>query len=360
MGEATQPLPAITDITDTAALIAAFREAAAEFRWSQELYRELLAGGFRPPVEVIERNNRDAELDFAIRKATMFTLTDTPVSTPAPLAAVPEVPRSRHRKGRTRQRAPGEHPIMTAVKGFAPVAAFAAVGHRVVHVKLAAAVAAVGGSAVIGGTLVTAVPAITHAAAGTPGGTSSTVPGWHTSAIPLTPQERQYETELTTARERRHGRSSASASSSLPLAPYPPAAGTTPASPPSSQPSQPSSPAGPAQLTVSTTAIDLSSATTAEVTLSATGSGWASWRVDAGGQTDLDFSATHGVLQAGQSVTVTVSLDATQDSAATETFTIGGQSVTASLPAAPQPSVAPAAATTDPAIPSEAPSPASS
>ena len=111
-----------------------------------------------------------------------------------------------------------------------------------------------------------------------------------------------------------------------------------------SQQAQPSqSPGGPAVLSVPVTGIDLSSGTPQTIQLSATGSGWVSWRVKTDGS-DLDFSPSSGVLQAGGSVTLTVSVDPAQasDQNLTQTFTIGGQQVTATLPQpAPQPTDAP-------------------
>jgi hypothetical protein len=77
----------------------------------------------------------------------------------------------------------------------------------------------------------------------------------------------------------------------------------------------------------------------ATFTISATGSGWASWHISTSG-TDLDFSPAHGVLQAGQSVQVTVSLDPSQDGLTSQAFTVDGQTVTVNLPLpAPVPSV---------------------
>ena len=152
---------------------------------------------------------------------------------------------------------------------------------------------------------------------------------------------------------------SGSAAGSSGAAPVPPSVSYPP---PSSSPSSPSSqssaqPAGPAVLTVSTTAVDLTTATSATITISATGSGWASWSVSTwdpqtqSNQTDLDFSPSHGVLQAGQSVTITVSLDAGYAGVdALETFTVAGASVTATLPGS-QPAASPSPAPTDTAVP---------
>jgi Family of unknown function (DUF6221) len=130
--------------------------------------------------------------------------------------------------------------------------------------------------------------------------------------------------------------------------PWSPAPGPS-SSLPGPSPSASSAAAGPAVLTVSTQAIDLTTATSAVITLSASGSGWASWKIDTQGQADLDFSATHGVLQAGQSVTITVSVDPAQasDGNTSETFTIGGVFVRADLPPlAPASSVTPSGGVT--------------
>jgi hypothetical protein len=114
--------------------------------------------------------------------------------------------------------------------------------------------------------------------------------------------------------------------------------------PPAAVPSAPPSPAQappPAVLEMSTTALDLTGSPQAVITLSATsGSGWVSWTVSADG-TDLDFSATHGVLAAGESCQITVSLDPDQDGSTMETFSVDGQSVTVTLPplAVPSPVV---------------------
>jgi hypothetical protein len=71
----------------------------------------------------------------------------------------------------------------------------------------------------------------------------------------------------------------------------------------------------------------------AAITLSASGAGWVSWRISTTGP-DLDFSATHGVLQAGQSVVLTVSVDPAQslDGNTQQAFEINGQQVTVALP----------------------------
>ena len=100
----------------------------------------------------------------------------------------------------------------------------------------------------------------------------------------------------------------------------------------SQQQSQGGAQAGPATLSVGSTGLDLSGAlTSATVTLSASGSGWVSWKVDTSGS-DLDFSATHGVLNAGESYTLTVSLASVLDSATEQIFSVNGQQVSVNLP----------------------------
>jgi len=354
MSEATGPLPAIGG---TAGLIAAVDAGRAEVREAQALLRELAAGGAVPPVEVIELSGRIAEWDRALRKAAMWADAD-PVLSTAPLAAVPEPPRRRQRPGGThRQRPPGDRPLMFRVPGIAAAAFLALKGAANAHRITAAAMAATG-SVALGGALVTAVPAITHPAAASPGVTYATAPAWHTSAVPLTPRQARYAAEVTRAAKRRHGHGLTSAASVLPaLAPYTPA----PPSPPPS-PSQPPQAQGPATLEIPATSVDLSAVSQAMITLTATGDGgWVSWHVTTGG-TDLDFSATRGVLQAGQSYELTVSLDAAQDGNTEQTFAVNGAEVTVYLPV-PAAVPSPAATPTDTATPvptGEAPSPGSS
>lgn len=99
--------------------------------------------------------------------------------------------------------------------------------------------------------------------------------------------------------------------------------------------------AGPATLGISATSLDLSLIPQATFTISATGSGWASWRISTTGN-DLDFSPSSGVLQAGGSATVTVSLAASLDALTAQVFEVDGQQVTVTLPLpVPAPSVSP-------------------
>lgn len=99
------------------------------------------------------------------------------------------------------------------------------------------------------------------------------------------------------------------------------------------------------------------------VTLTASGDGgWAAWKVDAtdpntgAAQTDLDFSPSHGVLRPGQEAQVVVTLDASLDEAAQETFEIAGQQVTIALPG-PPPAPTTAPSPVDTSLPVVVPTP---
>ncbi len=105
------------------------------------------------------------------------------------------------------------------------------------------------------------------------------------------------------------------------------------------QPQVPAPPSDPAVLEVSTPALDLTVLPSATFTLTAAGdSGWVSWHIDKQGAAALDFTPAHGVLAAGQSVTVTVSLSPYQNGAAQEVFNVNGIPVTVALPPLPVPS----------------------
>jgi len=106
MGEATGPVVPLSAVSGEEMLAIRVKEAAAEFRKAQALYRALWRGETRPPVEVIDHSHRLSELDSAIRKGAMFELTRGPLETP-PLAAVPGP--GRHR--RARQHPPGDRPV---------------------------------------------------------------------------------------------------------------------------------------------------------------------------------------------------------------------------------------------------------
>ena len=166
----------------------------------------------------------------------------------------------------------------------------------------------------------------------------------------------------------RPGRLDARAASGLPPATVVPAPAYQPpdssASSPSSQQGQAQPPGGPAVLQVPVTGIDLTSGTPQVITLSASGAGWVAWKVNTTGS-DLDFSATQGVLTAGGSVALTVSVDRAQaqDRNTTQVFDVNGQQVTVTLPvlAAPTDPAPAIPAATDPAATDAAsPSPASS
>ena len=153
-----------------------------------------------------------------------------------------------------------------------------------------------------------------------------------------------------------HARKDYQSLAPVPLAAIPPSSPPSPAAAQDPSSPSPAAPAGPAVLEVSTAAIDLTSTPAAVITLTATGGGWVSWHIRAGG-TDLDFSATRGVLQAGQTAEVTVSLDATQDGATAQVFDVNGQPVTVTFPA-PQPAGTSAATDTpSPVSTDEVPTP---
>lgn len=171
-------------------------------------------------------------------------------------------------------------------------------------------------------------------------GSQDSAPGWHTSASPIT--SLSPVALLTKPRPKRAGDGKhlmASTGLPLPLPSYYPAS-----DPPSSSPASSSSPAvsaqvGPATLSLGgVTSLDLTNPadTSVQFTVSATGAGWLSWHIAPGGS-DLTFSPDHGVLQAGQSVQVTVSLSVV-DALTQQTFTVirgsesSGQQVLVNLP----------------------------
>ena len=110
---------------------------------------------------------------------------------------------------------------------------------------------------------------------------------------------------------------------------------------------------GPAVLQVDAPAtIDLTGGGTQTITISATGSGWVSWHISTDGS-DLDFSPARGVLQAGQSVTVMISVNAAQvvDGNQSQTFSVAGQDISVTLPPPPPPAAGPSPASTDTTFP---------
>ena len=209
----------------------------------------------------------------------------------------------------------------TAVKG-------AAGAHRIITAATAATLSTAGGAALITGAIVLTPSPGAHGAAAA--GTSASVPGWHTSAVPI-PSSRPIFPAVVHPKAKHAARGKTLSALGLPVSSYSgPAPSSSPA-PSSASPSASPAPAGPATLTVSTTAIDLSGGGPATVTVSASGSGWASWSVSTTG-TDLRFSPSRGVLEAGEQATITVSLAPSPDSLTSQTFSIAGQQVTVSLP----------------------------
>ena len=184
-------------------------------------------------------------------------------------------------------------------------------------------------------------------------GTSASVPGWHTSAVPIPSSVPAFPAAVhPKAKHAARGKTLSATGLPVPVYPGPaPSSSPVPSSPASSAPS------GPATLTIGTTSLTLTSAVPqAAFTVSASGGGWVSWKVDTAGS-DLEFSPDHGVLQAGQQVTVTVSLApaSSLDALTMQVFDVNGQSVTVSLPSpAAVPTVLPTGAAS--AIPSVLPS----
>ena len=302
-----------------------------------------------------------AELDRALMMAAAAPAADGT----GPIARV-QGPRAAAR------RIPREARWLKVVPGFVLAAGIglkAALKAAWVHPAATAAAAATGTGVAVLAAVVAVVPganAHEHPPA------AASIPGWHTTATPIPSTGPSIAAFVSTPKlPKLDAKSGAASPSSLPPFTYyaPP-----PSSPPSAAAAQspPSAPAAsaavPATLQVSTTAIDLSSGLPATITLSATGTaGWVSWRISTrdpqtqARQADLDFSPSHGVLQAGEIVTVTISLDTTQDGAVQEVFSIAGQQVTATLPA-PVPVSSPTGAVTDTPSgdPTDVPSPASS
>ena len=248
-------------------------------------------------------------------------------------AAVPGPRQSRrasHRQPGAGQRALFSVPAIVA----AAIVAVKALGRA--H-RLAAALAAVTIPFAAGaGTYAALQPGVT----GTASPPAASAPNPAASIVAAAPVPSQSLAALTKpkAKHAARGKELLSASS-LPV-PYLPVTEPSSSSPSSSQPSvQVSVQAGPAVLTVSTSSLDLSGGVSQTFTITASGGGFASWHVDSTGP-DLDFSPSSGVLEAGESATVTVSVDAAQalDGNLSATFSISTgsgsvvQSVTVSLP----------------------------
>jgi hypothetical protein len=329
MGEPTGPLPVITG---QAALIAVTEQAIAEIGAVRELLRAEI--GERPdPVPFVMLDRRLADLAGIIRQARRFELTRDILQAP-PLAAVPE-PRHRHRKGTARQRAPGEGQLRLFRVPSLVLVAFAALRGAVRAHRIAAALTAV----TLGAPLAAGSAVIIHSATaqGAYGGQGPAPAASIEAAVPVELPSSSPAALLLTKPKARHGSKEGKTllfGAVLPP-PWSPAPGSSPASAsPSASPSV-SAAVGPAVLSVGATSLDLSNPLDpqASITLSASGSGWVSWRVDTTGY-DLDFSATHGVLQAGQSYVLAVSVDPAQalDGNTSQTFSIGGQQVTVNLP----------------------------
>jgi hypothetical protein len=260
-------------------------------------------------------------------------------------AAREAVPGPRHRRASaSRQPGPGQMALsvvkgvaIAAVVGIKPLLGHAR--HAVAHpatIKLTAHTAKLAAMSVTGAvaagvtTAYLIAPAVTSVPHSPTAGAGASVPGWHTSASPFPSGS---PVALLTKPKPRHSSDGKrlDASAGLPLPSYYPASDPSSSSAASSPSAAVSVQAGPAVLSVSAASLDLSLTPQATFTISATGSGWASWRVRTAG-TDLDFSPSSGVLQAGQSVEVTVSLDPSQDGLTTQVFTVAGQSVTVALP----------------------------
>ena len=269
---------------------------------------------------------------------------------------LPRIPRQRHARARTS--VPPDQRWLKAVQGFAPIAGLsAALRHFLaasVPVK-AAALASVGALSIAGAAVVAPHgPVASVLGVGTPA-TPNPVAGIY-SASPITGPSSPLKLAAITGAITKPRLDADGLAGQVPpslAAPYLYAPSQpSPSSPSYQQPvsSQQSQQGGSVQIAVSTTAPDLSSgAGSVTVTLTASGDGgWAAWKVDAtdpntgAAQTDLDFSPSHGVLRPGQEAQVVVTLDASLDEAAQETFEIAGQQVTIALPGPPPaPAVAP-------------------
>ena len=258
-------------------------------------------------------------------------------------AATAAAPGPRHARGTARYR-PGEgQRALFSVKTIPGIAA-AVVAVRTLgraH-RLAAALAAVTIPFAAGaGTYAALQPGVT----GTASPPAASAPNPAASIVAAAPVPSQSLAALTKPKAKHAARGKELLpASSLPV-PSLPVTEPSLSSPSSSQPSvQVSVQAGPAVLTVSTSSLDLSGGVSQTFTITASGGGFASWHVDSTGP-DLDFSPSSGVLEAGESATVTVSVDAAQalDGNLSATFSISTgpgsvvQSVTVSLPPLPVP-----------------------
>jgi hypothetical protein len=224
----------------------------------------------------------------------------------------------------------------------APAAAKAALARSIAHPVLAMAGAGTAAAVLVtGAVVVQQAPCVpksgtTAAAAGNPGASD-----WGTRVTGPSSSPRFLVAVTRGKTDARSARPIPSGPPALVLAPSPSAS-------PSALPSPSASPApsGPAALSAPPAALDLTNGP-ATFTLTATGTGWVAWSITTAGS-DLDFSATHGVLQAGQTATITVSADPAQalDGDTNAVFDVNNIPVPVILP--PLPAVA--------AVPSPSPS----
>jgi hypothetical protein len=353
-GDATAPLPAVAEATLEDVLNACAR-LDARLEETQRLYR-MAAAGSADSIALVGLSNQVADAKWWLcteleklaekydRSSKAMSIMDVIEQNPVPpLAAVPAVPqqRSRRRQGSHRQRTLGERAMtaLNSVPGIAVGLAFLkraapAAGHGTVTKAISLKAALLAAAVPATGVLVVGAVVITHAGAGSSGGSHGS--GGPDPAASVSASASPFPSSslagLTKPKPKHAGNGKhLLASAGLPLPVY-----TSAADPASSSPASSPSPAvsvqvGPAVLTGIPASLDLSSGVPETFTLTATGAGWVSWRVSTTG-TDLDFSPAHGVLQAGGTATVTISLDASQDGLTSQVFTIDGQTVTVSLP----------------------------
>lgn len=282
-------------------------------------------------------------------------------------AAKALIPGPRHRRA-SDARQPGEgQRALFSVKALAPVAAAfwaarraipAHTAHQALRVKLAALITgAAAGSAAAAVTAVMALAPVTAPAATGPAHGHGANPAASVVASGLIPSPSLAGSERHARNAARKGGKKALLSAGGQPVLYGPA--PDPSSSASSSPSPAASvQAGPAQISVSTPSLDLSILQSVTFQVIATGSGWSSWSVSTTGS-DLDFSPSHGILQAGQSVTVTVKVDPAQllDGNSLQSFTIGTNLVTVTLPGpVPVPSVSAPVPSVSVPVPSIVPS----
>jgi hypothetical protein len=349
-GDATAPLPAIAEATPED-ILNACAQLSALMEETQKYYKMAAAGSVNNTA-LVGLSNQVADAKWWLckaleqvaesydRAAKAMSIMDVIEQNPVPAVTEPQQGRARHRAPRKRQ--PGERPGLSVVMPGFVIAAFAALKRlapHMSHAKLVAAVATVGtGGAALAITGAVVITSSHSGAAASGAGSSSSVPGWRTSASPIPSSSLAGSVKHARAAAKRRPALSG-VGAQVPL--YGPGPG------PSLTSASPSASAS-ASVTVGDAAIGLLAFTTLDLsnpavtsvtfTLSATGTaGWVSWKIAAGG-IDLDFSPDHGVLQAGGSTQVTVSLASVLDSLTQQTFTVtngqgaDGQSVTVSLP----------------------------